>query len=89
MQELKEIEIIFVEDCSTDNGLELLEKYSKIDKRIKIIKNKRNEGCFYSYARGIIEAKANHTMFLDDDDMLLSHLKELPYSKFKAKIQKR
>ena len=77
MQELKEIEIIFVEDCSTDNGLELLEKYSKIDKRIKIIKNKRNEGCFYSYARGIIEAKANHTMFLDDDDMLLSHLKEL------------
>ena len=77
MQELKEIEIIFVEDCSTDNGLEQLEKYSKIDKRIKIIKNKKNEGCFYSYARGVLEAKANHTMFLDDDDMLLSNLKEL------------
>ena len=42
MQELKEIEIIFIEDCSTDNGLELLEKYSEIDKRIKIIKNKKN-----------------------------------------------
>jgi glycosyltransferase involved in cell wall biosynthesis len=76
-QELKELEIIFVEDCSTDNGLELLEKYSKIDKRIIIIKNKKNEGCFYSYSRGILEAKANHTMFLDDDDMLLSNLKEL------------
>lgn len=76
-QELKELEIIFVEDCSTDKGLKLLEKYSKIDKRIRIIKNKENKGCFYSYAIGILEAKANHTMILDDDDMLLSNLKEL------------
>ena len=76
-QELKEIEIIFVEDCSTDNGLRLLEKYGKKDKRIKIIRNKKNKGCLYSYSRGILEAKANHTMFLDDDDILLSNLKQL------------
>ena len=76
-QELKEIEIIFVEDCSTDNGLKLLEKYSKKDKRIIIIRNKKNKGCLYSYSRGILEAKANYIMFLDDDDMLLSNLKKL------------
>ena len=76
-QELKEIEILFVDDCSTDNGLQLLEEYSKIDKRIVIVKNDKNKGCLYGYVRCILEAKADYTMIIDADDMLLSNLKEL------------
>lgn len=76
-QNIKEIEIIFVEDCSTDNSLNIIEEYSRIDKRIKLIKNKQNKGCLYSYAKGILEAKAKYTMIIDQDDMLLSDLKAL------------
>lgn len=77
MQKLKEIEIIFIEDCSTDEGFQLLKEYSKIDKRIVLIKNEKNKGCLYSYVKGILETKAKFTMIIDNDDMLLPNLKEL------------
>jgi len=77
MQKLKEIEIIFIEDCSTDEGFQLLKEYSKIDKRIVLIKNEENKGCLYSYVKGILETKAKFTMIIDNDDMLLPNLKEL------------
>ena len=77
LQKLKEIEIIFIEDCSTDKGFQLLKKYSKIDQRIVLIKNEENKGCLYSYVKGILETKAKFTMIIDNDDMLLPNLKEL------------
>lgn len=76
-QDIKEIEIIFVEDCSTDNSLNIIKECIRIDKRIKYIKNDQNKGCLYSYAKGILEAKAKYTMIIDQDDMLLSDLKTL------------
>ena len=77
LQKLKEIEIIFIEDCSTDKGFQLLKEYSKIDQRIVLIKNEENKGCLYSYVKGILETKAKFTMIIDNDDMLLPNLKEL------------
>ena len=74
---VKEIEIIFIEDCSTDKGFQLLKEYSKIDQRIVLIKNEENKGCLYSYVKGILETKAKFTMIIDNDDMLLPNLKEL------------
>lgn len=41
-QTLKEIEIIIVNDGSTDNSLEICEKFEKVDKRIKVY-SKQNE----------------------------------------------
>lgn len=76
-QAIKEIEIIFIEDCSIDNSLNIIEEYNKIDKRIKLIKNGKNKGCLYSYAKGILEAKANYTMIIDQDELLLSNLNTL------------
>lgn len=76
-QKMKEIEIIFIEDCSTDNSSNIIEEFSQIDQRIKIIKNEQNKGCLYSYAKGILEAKANFTMIIDQDELLLSDLKTL------------
>lgn len=76
-QKLKDIEIIFIEDCSTDKGFQLLKEYSKYDKRIVLIKNEENKGCLYSYVKGILETKSEYTMIIDNDDMLLPNLKEL------------
>ena len=39
-QTYKDLEIIIVDDCSTDSSLEIIQDYEKIDKRIKVIKNK-------------------------------------------------
>ena len=75
-QKLIEIEIIFVDDCSTDNGLELLQEYSKIDKRIIIVENKKNKGNLYTYIKGILSANSKYLLIIDADDMLLSKLKE-------------
>ena len=76
-QKIKEIEIIFVDDASTDNSYQIIKNYKNKDNRIKIIKNIQNKGSLYTYVRCILEAKANYTMILDADDMLLSNLKEL------------
>ena len=73
---MKELEIIFVEDGSTDQGPLLLEKYSQIDKRIVIVKNIINKGNLYSYVNGILNAKSKYFLIIDSDDMLLSKLKE-------------
>jgi len=75
-QKLRELEIIFVEDCSTDKGLLLLEKYSKLDKRIVIVKNKVNKGNLFTYVKAILSARAKHLLIIDADDMMLSKLKE-------------
>lgn len=76
-QKIKEIEIIFVDDASTDNSYQIIKNYKNKGYRIKIIRNIQNKGSLYTYVRCILEAKVNYTMILDADDMLLSNLKEL------------
>ena len=67
-QTLKDIEIIGVNDCSTDNSLNKLKKISKIDSRIKIINNDRNHGLLYSRTMGILNSTGEFLLNLDPDD---------------------
>jgi glycosyltransferase involved in cell wall biosynthesis len=67
-QSLKEIEIIPVNDCSTDNSLEILKDFAKKDSRIKIINNKKNYGLCFSRVMGILNSKGEYLMNLDPDD---------------------
>ena len=67
-QSLKEIEIIPVNDCSTDNSLNELEELAKQDSRIKIINNKKNAGSCFSRMLGIVNSKGEYLMSLDPDD---------------------
>lgn len=68
-QTLQDIEIICVNDGSTDNSLEVLQKYENEDARIKII-NKENGGLSSARNAGIKEAKGEYILFLDSDDMV-------------------
>ena len=72
-QNLKDIEIVAVNDGSTDNSLKILKKLSKLDRRIKIINNDRNHGLLYSRAMGITNSTGNYLMNLDPDDKLISN----------------
>ena len=67
-QTLKEIEIVAVNDCSTDNTLKILKQLAKNDSRIKIINNDRNHGLLYSRAMGIINCTGEYVLNLDPDD---------------------
>ena len=71
-QTLKDIEIIAVNDVSTDNTLKLIKKRAKNDRRIKIINNDRNHGLLYSRAMGIINSTGEYVLNLDPDDLLSS-----------------
>ena len=69
-QTLKKIEILAVNDASTDFTLKVLKKMAKNDSRIKIINNDRNHGLLYSRSMGIINCSGEFVMNLDPDDKL-------------------
>ena len=70
-QNLKEFELIFVDDCSTDKSVEIIKKFQKIDKRIKLLINYKNSGSLYSRYKGAIYAKGEYLIFFDSDDIVL------------------
>ena len=69
-QTLKEIEIIAVNDCSTDNSLIILKEIGKNDSRIKIVNNDKNYGLLYTRAMGILNSTGEYIINLDPDDLL-------------------
>ena len=68
-QNVKNIEIILVNDLSPDNSLSIIQELQKEDKRIKIINNAKNMGILYSRSIGVLESKGKYIFTLDDDDM--------------------
>ncbi|KLI60568.1 glycosyltransferase family 2 protein [Brachyspira hyodysenteriae] len=88
-QTLKEIEIICIDDCSTDNSHSILEMYKKIDNRIVIIKNEINQGIGENRNIGIKNATGEYLAFIDNDDCYSVNFLELLYStavKYKSDI---
>lgn len=68
-QSLKDIEIICVNDGSTDASLRIIEQYRKLDKRVKII-NKENGGLSSARNAGVSAAHGKYILLLDGDDKI-------------------
>lgn len=68
-QTLDDIEIICVDDGSTDGSLKILEEYAERDKKIQIIK-RENGGLSAARNTGLRAASGEWIMFLDTDDYL-------------------
>lgn len=66
-QTYKNWEILFVDDCSTDNSLEIARSFN--DERIKILQNEANSGAAVSRNYALREAKGKWIAFLDSDDL--------------------
>ena len=67
-QTLKEIEVIIVNDFSTDGTLKQIEKIK--DNRIQIINNKKNEGTSSTRKKGLLRANGEYLLFIDGDDWI-------------------
>lgn len=78
-QSLKDIEIVCVDDCSTDGSLSLLHGYVNLDSRIRLFRNEKNQGSSVTRNRGLKESCGEYVFFLDSDDVLYDNesLKEL------------
>ena len=71
-QNMADIEILIIDDNSEDDSLKIAEQIQKSDKRIKVIRNKKNRGALYSKSLGILKASGKYTMLLDSDDLFIN-----------------
>ncbi len=78
-QTFKDIEIIIVNDCSTDNSLQIIEEYQKKDKRIKLIDLKQNVGLGNARNEGIKAANGKYLIFVDSDDWIAGNFIQFLY----------
>lgn len=78
-QTLKDIEIICVDDGSTDNSGTILDEYASKDNRIKVI-HKENGGLSSARNEGLKYISSEYCYFLDSDDYIDSNLLENAYN---------
>jgi glycosyltransferase involved in cell wall biosynthesis len=78
-QTLRDIEIICVNDGSTDGSLAILEEYAKKDSRVVVI-NQKNQGAGLARNKGIEVVKGEYIHFMDSDDYLVDGAYEKFYS---------
>ena len=72
-QNMTQIEIILINDFSSDNTSYIVKNCQKNDHRIKIINNIRNMGTLYSRCIGVLSSQGEYIFNLDNDDMYFSH----------------
>lgn len=80
-QTLKDIELVFIDDCGEDGAFKLAEEAAKTDSRIVLIRNKQNSGPGISRNKGIEAAKGEYIAFVDSDDLIPLDYYNLLYSK--------
>lgn len=77
-QTLKEIEIVCINDKSTDSSWDKVKQFAKKDKRFILLENEENKGLSYSRNRGLDKARGEYVYMLDSDDTIQkSALEEL------------
>ena len=73
---LRDIEIILVDDGSTDGSGAICDKYCDLDERIQLI-HQENRGCLYARLQGLKESSGEYVGFVDSDDWIASDMYEL------------
>ena len=78
-QNFQDIEIILFDDFSIDNSIKIIEDYKKVDKRIKLIKNKYNKGTFVSRNLAALYSKGKYIIIIDPDDIISKNILSMCY----------
>lgn len=85
-QTLKDIEIICVDDCGTDNSVDIVKQYMQKDNRIHLIHHEQNQGLAAARNTGLKYASSELIAFVDSDDIVLSNAYETALSKMAPDI---
>lgn len=83
-QTLKDFEFIIINDASTDKSLQIIYKFKKKDKRIRLINNKKNLQMSRSLNIGISQAKSELIARMDQDDIALLNRFNIQYAFLKS-----
>ena len=77
-QSLSADEIIIVDDCSTDESIQILKEYSQHNKAIRIFVNERNLGFLENFSLAISKTTGDYVALADQDDIWLeNHIESL------------
>ena len=71
-QTIQDFEIIYIDDCSKDNSIKLINELSLIDNRIRLFKNKINRGTLYTKSFGVTQARGKYILIIDQDDIYIN-----------------
>ena len=82
-QQYQNWELLICDDCSTDNSIEIITKYTK-DPRVKLLRNFANKGVSNCRNTAIAAAKGKYIAFLDSDDLWYPEKLKLQFEYIKA-----
>jgi Glycosyltransferase len=80
-QTLKGIEVIIIDDCSTDHSSAIAKRYAQNNENIRFIQNNTNKGLGANENQGVREAKGEFIGFLDGDDYVSHDFYEKLYNR--------
>lgn len=69
-QDYRNLELILVNDASTDESLHIAERYDRQDSRVRIISHQSNQGCGPGRNTGVENVRGKYLFFMDSDDIL-------------------
>ncbi|MBR5174418.1 MAG: glycosyltransferase family 2 protein [Bacteroidales bacterium] len=69
-QSFRDVEIVAVDDCSTDGSVGVLESYQAADPRVKVVEHPVNRGTMWARESGIESATGDYFLFVDPDDAI-------------------
>lgn len=78
-QTLKDIEIICVDDYSSDGSRAIMEEFAQNDNRVRIVQSKK-KGVSFARNTGLEHARAEYIQFIDSDDYILPTMCETMYT---------
>lgn len=83
-QTYKNIEIILVDDCSTDDSAKIIQNWAQKDNRVKLIRHSKQQYAGIARNTGMKSAKGEYIIFLDSDDRFETYLIEKSLNKIKS-----
>lgn len=83
-QTLRDVQVVCVDDASTDSSLDVLRRYAALDDRIEVIALPHNQGQAHARNVGLQRAKGDYVCFLDSDDWMTDDCLERAVEVFRA-----
>lgn len=83
-QTYKNLEVLVVDDCSTDNSINVINHIARKDSRIRVILNSKNLGYLRSFNIALNELRGDLVAFIDGDDWISPNKLERQVKEFEA-----